>query len=234
MEDILVFGGNNSLDFAEVRFNVLRIPEVSMRLEEAQRIWDKISGASFSFQHFLNSEDHAFFNNINLKTLTLAVVQVGLYDRYVKNFRQPQIIVGNVENESAALVAAGKISLTELVERSQACGLTRPMAPLFVASDDLILNGHSLPRFQAFKQQKEGNKVTYVAQSEPRMNLQEILDRQVESFDVRKIIHVGPGMLEKSAVQNFEMRELQILESIDLDPMLGWFWSASRRTAASA
>lgn len=233
MEDALVFGGSNSLDFAEVRFNVLRIPEVSLRLEEAQEIWDQISGASFSFQHFLNSDDHSFFNNINLKTLTLAVVQIGLYDRYVKNFRQPQVIVGNIENESAALVAAGKISLKEMIERSQACCTMRPMAPLFVASD-LVLKGHSLPRFQAFRSQREGAKVQYVAVSDPRMNLNEVIERVLESGEIQKIVHVGPGMLDKSSLINFEMRDIQLLESIDLDPMLGWFWSSSRRSVVSA
>lgn len=236
MEDIIVFGGNNSLDFAEVRFNVLRIPEVSLRIREAQDIWDESSGASFSFQHFLNADDNSFFNNINLKTLTLAVVQLGLYDRYIKNFRPPQMLIGNVENESAALVVAGKISLREMIERSQACCVMRPMAPLHVAND-LILKGHSLPRFQAYREQQgEGAKQPpiYAALFEPLMSLAEVIERAVDCGHVSKIVHVGPGMLDKSVLQKVEMREIQILESIDLDPMLGWFWSASRRATASA
>jgi hypothetical protein len=233
MEDALVFGGSNSLDFAEVRFNVLRIPEVSLKLEEAQDTWDEISTSSFSFQHFLNSDDHTFFNNINLKTLTLAVVQLGLYDRYIKSFRAPNVIVGNVENESAALVAAGIISQKEMIERSQACSMMRPMAPLAVASN-LILKGHSLPRFQGYRAHKEAGKVHYEALSDPRMNMNEVIERVLESGDIQKIIHVGPGTMDKTPLINFETRDIQVLESIDLDPMLGWFWSASRRTVASA
>lgn len=234
MEDVIVFGGNNSLDFAEVRFNVLRIPEVSLKINEAQNIWDKVSSASFSFQHFLNSEDNSFFNNINLKSLTLAVVQLGLYDRYVKNFRQPQVIVGDVENESAALVAASKMTLREMIERSQACCVMRPMAPLYIATtENLVLKGHNLSRFQAYRKRDEGAALTYTTVSEPCMNLAEVIERAVDSGSVGKIIHVGPGMLDKSALQNVEMRDIQILESIDLDPMLGWFWSGARRAVGT-
>ena len=129
MKEAVVFGGQNSLDFYDVRLSVLRIPEVSLKIEEAQNIWDKSCGTSFSFQHFLSCEDSIFFNNINLKALSLSVVQLGLMDRYERLFRKPQYLVGNTQNDSALMVASGKVTLSELIANSQACGLVRPMAP---------------------------------------------------------------------------------------------------------
>lgn len=238
MKEALVFGGQNSLDFLEVRSQVVRIPEVSLRLEEAQCIWDKSCGSSFSFQHFLNAEDSAFFNNIHLKSLSLSVVQLGLLDRYKRHFGESDFLVGNTQNDSALMVAAGLVKFSELIEKSQAGGLIRPMVPLQIATEP-VLRGHSLPQFQVFARVAEGSgsKPTeldqgpkYKAAGQPEISVQKILQSLIDDMGIKKIVHVGPGTMDKSHIMNqYEMRELQVYESIDIDPMLGWFWADLRK-----
>ncbi len=226
MKEAVVFGGQNSLDFTEVRSRVIRIPEVSLRIEEAQKIWDKYCGSSFSFQHFLISENLAFFNNINLKSLALSIVQLGLLDRYIRIFRNPEVIVGNVQNDSALMVAAGIIQFSEMITKSQASCLVRPMAPLHDVSE-LVLKGRSLPLYQSYSL-VEGEKFQVLGASD--MNLQVILQNLIDKQNVTKIVHVGPGFLNKTpGLEEILSRDVQVVESIDVDPMLGWFWSDLRK-----
>ena len=236
MKNAVVFGGQNSLDFSEVRASVVRIPEVSLKIEQAQQQWDACCRQGFSFHHFLTSEDNVFFNSINLKSLSLAVVQLGLVDRYIRLFGHPRYVVGNVENDSAVKVVTGHHTLASLIAESTACGLARPLSPLKVAaSSDIVLNGRSLPKYQAYRliyepSEENGTVVKSEELFDPEMNLAKILQKLVDEESVKKIINVGPGHLHKSDLfSSYESRDLQVLESIDIDPMLGWFWQGLRR-----
>lgn len=230
MLEAVVFGGQNSLDFSEVRSSVVRIPEVSMRIEEAQNIWDKHCGSSFSFQHFLLSENTSFFNNINLKSLSLAVVQLGLLDRYQRIFHKPQIIVGNTQNDSATLVAAGLMTFSEMILKSQACSMLRPMSPLHNVND-VVLKGRMLPQFQAFQFGATGASESKGAAD---MKLHKVLTDLVAKQNVKKIIHIGPGFLERAeGIYDLQSYDVQIVESIDNDPMLGWFWAGLHKQGLS-
>jgi len=241
MKDALVFGGANSLDFFDVRLGIIRIPEVSLKLQEAQKIWDRQCGASFSFHSFLTSEDHTFFNNINLKSLCLSIVQLGLLDRYCRLFRAPQYMVGNVQNDSALQVATGHQTLTQLIINSRAAQMSRPMsvlqpvpsmAPAAPVMGLTLLNGQTLPQYQTFfKSKAETGETFYAPAHEAEMKMVRAMERAIDEFNVSKIIHVGPGQLDKSIVEALEPRELQIVESIDIDPMLGWFWREMRNAA---
>ncbi len=48
----------------------------------------------------------------------------------------------------------------------------------------------------------------------------------VENHDVEKLIMVGPGhSIFGRGMRELTERDVQVCESIDLDPMLTWFWS---------
>lgn len=236
MRDALVFGGANALDFADVRLGVVRIPEVSLRLEEAQGVWDKNCGSTFSFHHFLCSEDQIFFKNLSLKTLSLAVVQLGLFDRFKRIFHRPQILIGNTKNDSALMVAAGLMTFQELIMSSRACHMIRPLAHL-QAVGDLALSGPILPQFQAYAQaanstSEQVDKMLPIG--EPNMSLQKVLESAVDERRIERIIHVGPGLIDRTILSELETRDIQIVESIDIDPMLSWFWRDLNTHAALA
>jgi hypothetical protein len=238
MQDALVFGGQNSLDFLEIRLGVLRIPEVSVKLEEAQKIWDAHCRTSFSFVHFLASEDRTFFNNINLKSLSLAVVQLGLLTRFNRLFRAPKYLVGNTQNDSSLMVAAGKMKLEELILNSQACHMVRPMAPIQAlpsALPDTMLKGRTLAQYQAYEAQPSGEGMVYNPVGTSDMNMESVLFRLVEGHDIKKIIHIGPGAMDANLIsEDYRVRDVQIFESIDIDPMLGWFWQGLRKHDTAA
>jgi len=230
MKEAVVFGGQNSLDFFDVRNSVVRIPEVSIKLEEAQKIWDEQCKTSFSFQHFLTCEENQFFNNIHLKSLSLAIVQLGLLDRYKRLFRNPQYLIGSINNDSAMLVATGTITFQELISQSQACAMVRPLAPLQLAptAQNTILNGRQLPKYQAFKLGEE----KFMEAGQSYLSLINTIRQLTDHEGIQKVIHIGPGAIEKTQIANaFDSRDLQIVESIDVDPMLGWFWSNLRKQA---
>ncbi len=253
MRDALVFGGANALDFADVRLGVIRIPEVSLKIEEAQELWDRNCGSGFSFHHFLASEDAVFFKNLSLKTLSLAVVQLGLYDRFKRIFHRPQVLVGNVKNDSAMLVAAGLMSFQELIMASRACHMVRPLAHLQPVGD-LVLNGPILPQYQAYERlvvnvasaasaSQDGaaestlasvDAIRMTSLGDADMSLRKVLERVVDERRLERIIHVGPGLIDRAVIAEFEARDLQIVESIDIDPMLGWFWRDINNVATIA
>lgn len=225
MREAVVFGGTNSLDFSEIRMGVIRIPDVSLRIEQAQKVWDKVCGTSFSFQHFLVADDNTFFSNINLKYLTLSVVQLGLLDRYARLFRKPEFIIGNTQNDSATLVAAGVITFEEMISSSRACHLLRPLSQLQPV-EDLVLNGQTLPKFQVYEKKEVNGEQKFISSGTPELDLSKLLTELVDTHSVGKVVHIGPGALDKSQILNdFEVRDVQVLESIDMDPMLRWFWN---------
>jgi len=229
MKSVLVFGDANALDFAEVRLAVLRIPEVSLRIEEAQEAWDSFCGSDFSFHHFLASDDQVFYKNLSLKTLALAIVQLGLFDRFRRLFCAPKIMVGNVKNDSALMVATGLMNFSELVTSSRACHMVRPMAHLQPV-ENIMLNGPILPQYQAFVRADGAAgaaETSPLATSigEPDMDLRKVLEKVVDDERLDRIIHIGPGLIDRALIAGLEPREVQIVESIDVDPMLSWFWS---------
>lgn len=210
--------------------SVLRIPEVSLKIEEAQRAWDKYCRSQFSIQHFLCSENSSFFNNINLKSLALSVVQLGLYERYRRLFGTPEIVVGAADSDSPLRVVTGEMSLPELVSKSPACGLARPLAPLQLASE-LVLNGRALPQFQALRlESKEIEGLAHplvqaTGLGTKGMNLMALIRGLLENENISRIVNVGPGLMQKAEeLESLLPNDVQVIESIDADPMLNWFW----------
>ncbi|MCB0362641.1 MAG: hypothetical protein KDD35_07960, partial [Bdellovibrionales bacterium] len=120
MAEAVVFQGLDALDYGGIRANVVRIPEVASRLLEAQEYWDKGGGRDFDLFNFVSSDDQTFLSNIRKKSLASAVVQLGLYDRYLRHHPVPQIFVGNSNGDPALLVVAGVWNFQELVTKSQA------------------------------------------------------------------------------------------------------------------
>jgi hypothetical protein len=48
-------------------------------------------------------------------------------------------------------------------------------------------------------------------------------------YGVRRFVNFGPGNLLFSNLEgDLRLADIQVLESIDLDPMLSWFWQGLR------
>jgi hypothetical protein len=236
MTTAVVFGGLQSLDFQEVRENVVRIPEVRIRIEEAQAIWERHVNKELGFHQFLVSEDATFFNNMSLKSLCVSIVQTGLFDRFKKNFKSPEYLLGDSRNDSALLVASEKISLTDLILRSRAAGVVRPIETAASRDGLPVLNGQSFAMFEVYTKAviSETNNEPYKNAGLKEMDLAKLIRTLYHDHSVRKIVNVGPGQMQITIPAEDAANDVLALESIDLDPMLSWFWKELRKAPASA
>jgi hypothetical protein len=226
MRDALIFNGASNLDFQEIRANVIRIPEVVQRIREAQKIWDNGSPVPLDLANFIGSEDEVFLSHIKLKSFATAVVQVGLLDRYLKSHSMPEFVVGAINGDSPMKVAIGQMTFQELISQSNALTSTRPRTVTAVAPNALdlpILAGVQLVEYAVFKRNAEG---TFERQANDTREVERMIVDLVDGDDVNKLVMVGPGSsVSGKKVLDLTARDIQVLESIDLDPMLSWFWS---------
>lgn len=260
----VIFAGRNGLDFLELRQGVVRIPEVSLRIREAQRILDGLDVERVDLLSALMSEDDAFFRNIKIKSLLAAVVQVGLYDRFLKTQRGPDVLVGNSNGDTALLVCAGQMTFEQLVTTSNALATLKPrestdgattgvvatatvttlpgilpvsaiQAPLRSATESNVtalpsLTGLSLTEYRAFHRGEDG---VFGEIGTPIMDLKKLLTEIVEHQRVSRFVNVGPGATItptdcEQMAEAAETDEVTVIDSIDLDPMLNWFWKQMR------
>lgn len=229
----VVFSGRNGLDFHELRSNVLRIPDVTLRIREAQARLDEMDLPRVDLLNYVGSEDEVFFRNLNLKSLLAAIVQVGLYDRFLKSQKRPDYLVGNSNGDSALMVCAGKMSFKEMIETSPALGTLRPVdnKVLSIGLEPApLLSGISLTEYQAFAAQDSANeKAEYEAVREGLMELKQIVSSLHRDYEVTRFVNVGPASaLRSSDYKTLGSDETEALDSIELDPMLSWFWRNMR------
>jgi hypothetical protein len=127
----VIFAGRSGLDFLELRLGVVRIPEVSRRIREAQSILDQTDYERIDLFNAIVTEDEAFNRNIKMKSLLAAIVQVGLYDRYRRTQKQPDVLIGNSNGDSALMVCVGQMKFEDLVRQSSALSTLklRPQDP---------------------------------------------------------------------------------------------------------
>lgn len=225
MRDLIVFNGASNLDFQEIRTNVIRIPQVVHRLREAQDIWDSVSSVSLDLTNFVASEDPVFLGHIRMKNFATAIVQIGLLDRYLKAHPLAQFVVGATNGDSPLKVALGLKKFRDLIVESAALtGSPAKTALTPLLGGGLpVLSGMQLAEFGAYQLSVGGR---YERVELGSQEIEPMILRLVDEFEVRKVVMVGPGnTLFNQKKLELGGRDVQVLESIDLDPMLSWFWS---------
>lgn len=232
MTGAVLFKGDNSLDFAEIRSQVLRVPEVLGRIHEAQAIWDEAGLEPVNFYGTMISDNDGFFASSCLKSLCLAIVQVGLYDRYLRKNLQPEFVVGNVRNDSPALVAAGIISFRKLIIGSRAAGVeAEEVTPAKEENGLPTLRGQSLPIFKVYRKLEDG----YQEENFESMHIPKVIRRLAEEQCLKRLVSIGPGSVDIQPEERSGMlEEVQFFESIDMDPLLSWFWQNVNAAEATA
>lgn len=227
-----VFAGRNGLDLSQVRNHVLRIPEVSLRVREAQSILDSLEVPRASLIHHISSDDETYLRDIQMKSLSAAIVQVGLFDRLRKSpGRRPEILVGTVNGDSALATVIGRQSFADMIRRSAAVDTQKP-SPVLVELLSLVsavspaplLSGVELSEFEAVAFNAETQKFETIQSGQ--MDSQKLLRALVESRGVRGFVNIGPSGLVSRDV--WDLEEIEVVDSIELDPMLSWFWTAIR------
>lgn len=230
MRDALVFNGASNLDFQDIRSNVIRIPEVIQRIRQAQQIWDSLSETSLDLATFIGSEDNVFLGHIRLKSFATAVVQVGLLDRYLRNHKMPEFVIGASNGDSPLKVATGQMTFEEMISTSPSVTNVAARSLKSVAGGGLelpVLTGIQLVEYGALQQTDEGFSAVTCASRD----LEKMVVELVEQHEVERLIMVGPGhSIFGRKMRELTEREVQVTESIELDPMLTWFWSSLKDT----
>ena len=230
---VALFAGRNGLDFEASRLAVTRIPEVSQRVKEAQKVLDQLSIQNFDLYNFINSDTDVFMSNIKLKSFASAIVQVGLFDRLIKNRMQPNFMIGSSNGDSAMSVCAGKKTIKELVLESQALQILLPPSEEEAglksdATEILPLAGISLTDFLIYRFKDNA----YEALSERAMHSWDLLKHIVARESIDRVVSLGPNLISEMQLAKYrESFDFNLVDSIEIDPMLSWFW---REVKASA
>ncbi|MCB0411641.1 MAG: hypothetical protein KDD22_03900 [Bdellovibrionales bacterium] len=230
MKVAVVLNGSSTLDFQDVRTNVARIPEVCARIREAQEILDSKGHGELDFAQLLGSEDRVFLSNLKLKTLLVSIVQVGLYDRYLKSFSAPHFIIGNLNGDSAYNVITQGMSFERMISAATLGNRRGEKALEIVPSEgptETLLAGVTLVDYGVTSLRENQLFI------DPKLkgSLVGIVSRLIDEYQVRKFVSIGPGqMLLPEERDQISLREIQLVESIDMDPLLSWFWSSLRGT----
>lgn len=227
MRDALVFNGASCLDLHDVRANVIRIPEVVSRIRETQAIWDAVASEPLDLANFIAGEDEVFLRNIKLKSFATALVQVGLLDRYLRQHELPEFVIGAINGDSPLKVALKKNTFFDMVTESPATGSVPEPQLRAVRSDDLpVLSGVQIVEYAVFQRGSNGDYERLVTSSR---DVQQMLMELFEHCEVSKLTVIGPGTsVLGNRTADWTARDVQVLESIDLDPMLSWFWTRMR------
>lgn len=226
MNDVVVFNGIHSLDFTEVRNQVLRIPEVAQKIREAQKVWDRISPMSVDFANFIGSDDKTFQGHIRLKSLTTTIVQVGLFERHLKSTKAPKWLMGSLSSDAAVKVAAKIMTFEELILKSPALSGLTNVTPIDQKGGLPILSGMALTEYGVLESSDQGE---YQVKIQGAMDFAKMILQFLAAQNVSRFVNIGPGsgLLSRQLLPP-DYEEIQILESIDVDPMLNWFWPALR------
>jgi hypothetical protein len=226
MSEALVFASQNQLDFQDIRTNVIRIPEVVMRIREAQKIWDSLELPPLDIANFVASDDGVFLSHIRLKAFATAIIQIGLLDRYLKTNPLPEYIVGLTNEDSPLRFVTGELSFFELVNQSALKAIPRKLQS--VNTTDLpILSGVQLAKFSAYRRRPEG--AYQVLEDANVTQMERLVDALIAKNNVQSFIVIGPGNCVVKTSDSVGVRD-----SIDMDPALGWFWQTSALDLVSA
>lgn len=225
MAEVVVFNGLNTLDFHEVRSHVVRIPEVTIRLRQAQKVVDQVSEKPLDLMNTLVGSDSHQWAHSPLKNLLVSIVQVGLFDRYVRMFKLPHYIVGPTSSDSALLTCIGHQRFEVMVSQSPVFQEAPVNDSLLPAGDRSIVKAHESLHFVSFAGNETQPGVYEHMDLGHGLDLKTLVRRLMEEFGVESIINIGPGAnLMNRGVDEIWLENAMISESIDMDPMLNWFW----------
>lgn len=221
MNHAVIFLNQDSLNFMSIRNNVIRIPEVYNQIQKAQKISDELGSNSYfngiDFSLSFLQDDHLFKSNLKLKNVLMTLVQIGLYERHIKKHGKPSYIVGDVVGETTVNVLAAQKNFKSLFIIDENPG------ELKLVSEEPILSGATMGLNQIFSMEEDEAKAIF----ETKQSIEFLVQHLFEEKGVKLFVNIGPGLTSESKSEtDLSAFDLQLCESIDIDPMLNWFWPA--------
>lgn len=210
MNSVLVFTGRSAIDGADFRWQLLRVPEVSKVLKEAQATIDESMNNAKDLVSFIQQDNSDFLAGGLWRELCSQLVQVGLYRRYQKLYTKTRFIIGDASPISAAPVCLGMMSVQELVF-SFMSELVKKEAE--EASKDFLV-GQKLETSKVY----ENKNNEYYVLSEGKGTVA-LLDVIMKDFLLDQVITLGSSV---GLTTSENMADMGIVESVVMDPLLSW------------
>ncbi|MEC9283030.1 MAG: hypothetical protein VX642_09970, partial [Bdellovibrionota bacterium] len=194
-------------------------------LKEAQTFLDRAIKDAPDLIQFITSDDQVFWSRKRIRQIAVGIVQLGLYERYVKRYGEAAHLLASDKEENPVQVLSGKMRLGEYVIN---LAMREDDKAKVVNMEDqaLLSKGISMPDFQLFQRDQEGYFV--LVEEGKKQALNDLLMKLRDEKNTKQFVNIGPGQsISGSALSELVDKELNIMESIDLDPMLSWFWDIS-------
>lgn len=209
----VLVGDSSVLDLNNTREMVTRIPEVGIRIRQAQNIIDQFSKAPVDLFSCLLLDDASFAKLGTVRSIIVSTVQLGLYDRYIRKNGNPQIVVGLKGALTLLNIFAGTSDLSDLI---------RPLVATEFVAPDMAQVLTLVSNQGAYDILKLGVNGAQIVASESA-NPEQLVTKLVDDYNVSRIVNVGPGSTSITSQSVDPVYErLQICESIDIDQMLNW------------
>jgi hypothetical protein len=234
---MVVFSERHLFEIEGVGQNLLRIPEVACKIREAQTVLDSIGLTDTDLLNMISCDDYLKNADDEFKFLLSTIVQIGLFERYKKSQRRPNYLVGRAHLNSALFVCTGLRTLREVVESSSKKNQTsidqlEIQTSVVQPEIETVIQPINQPaEYQAFRLFHDSPAAKFLATSGTIKSLSEFISNMVQVESVTQIVGIGPTSDIRSAdINNYGFTEVEIMDSIDLDPMLGWFPHRESRT----
>ena len=251
MYRVIYFKNTKNLHDLTVCQNALRIPEVFLRLKQTlnelnkldkmkklKKIKDLFHLLSMDEDFFEQSSNKLESINIDFWHIVVTIIQVGLYDRYLKSQMHPLGFIAPFSSNWAAKISGGLWTIKDMLrELSKNKG--------YSSTSKKKRHNNSL---SFFKYNKEDDKYNCVTSNISNF---EHFSEYIEKYNISQIIVIGPDIShhspKKNILQAHNIKDLEtqikqdwllyevtknkvlrdnicVVESIDLDPLLFWFW----------
>ncbi len=225
----VVFKGINTLNFQEIRMNIVRVPEVLSCIQKAQLIWDENSDRYFDILNFIVSDDAVFLGDLKSRSIAKAVIKIGLYHRFIRKFPFPKFLIGDVSDDSALLNCAGQLSFEKLIKEH----IIQDKLQLVKNTDSgvVTLSGTHLDDWSCYE--FNDSKARFVEKELTSNTLNGAIEELLKNKKVNKVVNIGPDTLSDDLKAQLEQSPLEFVEALDEDPLLSWFWPSMKTLSES-
>lgn len=229
----ILFSGLSMMDQSSVRESLIRIPEVLSRIKTAQKTIDQLTNSSVELINCMLDDDNTFFANCKVRRVLVNLVQLGLYDRHVKNNEKPKYFVGSISNLSAIEHCLGFSYIDEFVRSVWFQDLANDEGDGVVLSDSKYQDIHVIQmknrkptQFYIYEFNQLSLEMSESKKIDEADSADKLIVRLIKKHDVKQIVNLGPADLMLDPIMNpFHLEDIHIYNTIEIDPMLNWFYS---------
>ncbi len=213
------FSSQPGLEFSELRTTLMRIPQVSSRVRQAQEHLDRSELVHTDLYSLLLADDLEFARSSPTDRLLLStLVQVGLFDRFSRKQGLPDFLVAR-HDQLAMHFSAGHLAYPDLIKRA-----------VTLDNSDL-LSSYVAYQKVTLRENDWEYKILPLAEDA----VYDILKTLKDQFQAGLVVGFGPGFEMAFDIKSFRAKEeIEFLDVIADDEKLTWFWPEIRALTDTA